>query len=135
MRVLVTASREHHSPYLIHRVLDTRYRTWCETAGDDDEFVVVHGDAPGGDQMAKVWARSRRALDARVRDEPYPADWDRHHRAAGPKRNAVMVSKGADVCEGFPIGRSPGTRGCMRLAKKAGIPTHEYKLPPSWKAG
>jgi hypothetical protein len=32
-----------------------------------------------------------------------------------------MVSLGADVCLAFPLGASPGTRGCMNIAERAGI--------------
>jgi hypothetical protein len=53
--------------------------------------------------------------------EAYPADWATFGKAAGPRRNAVMVASGADAVLAFPLGRSPGTRHCMRLAEKAGI--------------
>jgi hypothetical protein len=36
-----------------------------------------------------------------------------------------MVELGADFCIGFPLGESKGTRGCMELARKAGIPTFD----------
>jgi hypothetical protein len=38
-------------------------------------------------------------------------------------RNAEMVAKGARECIGFQIGKSNGTRNCIRLAEAAGIPT------------
>ena len=52
----------------------------------------------------------------------HPADWDKHGKAAGMIRNREMVALGADICLAFPIGRSPGTRACIREAQRAGIP-------------
>lgn len=45
----------------------------------------------------------------------------------GPLRNEAMVQLGADVYVALPKGQSPGTRHCMGLAERAGIPvlTHE----------
>jgi hypothetical protein len=133
LRVLVTASREHIDPVLIAMTLNQIYQDWCENHPEDTEFVVVHGDARGGDQIAKNWAMSKRSEDLRVNHESHPADWDRYHRAAGHVRNEKMVRQGADCCLAFPIGKSPGTRGCLRLAKKANIPTRVYEPAHSWK--
>jgi hypothetical protein len=49
-----------------------------------------------------------------------------HGRPGGPIRNKVMVDKGAAECHGFPMGASPGTRGCMKLADEAGIPVKDH---------
>jgi hypothetical protein len=92
---------------------------------------------------ADAWAVSRG-----IQREPHPADWDScawdcptepHRRlkrpgdtahpgmlpdycpSAGPRRNALMVGLGAELCIAAPVGRSLGTRNCMRLAKAAGI--------------
>jgi hypothetical protein len=53
--------------------------------------------------------------------EPHPADWAQHGKAAGMIRNREMVALGADVVLAFPLGRSPGTRGCIRTAEEAGL--------------
>lgn len=34
-----------------------------------------------------------------------------------------LIAPGARECLGFPLGKSPGTRDCMRSAEAAGIPT------------
>ncbi len=53
--------------------------------------------------------------------ERHEADWRTHSRAGGPIRNRVMVRAGAWRVLAFPIGRSPGTRDCIRAAQAAGL--------------
>ena len=79
--------------------------------------VVVHGDAPGADALAKAWAVSRG-----ITQEPYAARWDQEGRAAGPIRNARMIAAGADLCVAFPGGA--GTADLVAKATKSGIAVH-----------
>jgi hypothetical protein len=127
MRLLVTASREHANIRLIYMTLESIYQEWRTHATDDETFIVVHGNARGGDWIARRWVQGKHRLDDRVDHESHPADWGRHGKPAGHIRNKKMVDLGADRCVGFPIGESKGTRGCMRLAEKAGIPTKGYE--------
>lgn len=133
-----------------YRILITGSRHWtdrralvaalCKEIVDGlelhDQITVVHGNAKGADLMARGIA-----LDHLINEESHPADWDRcasecdptHRRrthlgtrdsycpTAGLRRNAAMVALGAQVCLGFPLGASRGTRHCMRLAREAGI--------------
>lgn len=62
------------------------------------------------------------------------ADWKQHGRAAGPKRNQLMVDLGATRMCAFPIGddtQSRGTWDCIRRARKAGIPVTIYGMGPT----
>ncbi|MPV51056.1 DUF2493 domain-containing protein [Pseudactinotalea sp. HY160] len=118
MRVLLTGSREWTDHDLVQTVLDDIRRS---AAGV--EVMLVHGNCPAGaDRIADdYWRR----LELPV--ETHPADWDRYGRCAGPIRNARMVGLGAALCIGFPLGRSAGTRGCIRLARAAGIPAFVFE--------
>lgn len=117
-----------------YRVLITGSRTWedwgaiggalTDAAGDRDpgSIVLVHGTAAGADTMA--------AIDAGGRGwtiEPHPADWNRHGRAAGFRRNAEMVASGADVCLAFIRDGSRGATHCAEAARKAGIPVRYFR--------
>jgi hypothetical protein len=137
-RVLGTGSRALTDRRLVWSELDAVAAFYAPR-----RIVLVHGDCPDGfDALADAWAVSRG-----IEREPHRADWDscvwdcpRGHRrwkrrgdtahpgmladycpGAGPRRNAVMVRLGAEVCVAAPVGRSYGTRGCMALAKRAGI--------------
>lgn len=112
MRILVTGSRTLPSETRVCETLD------AYTRNHPDPVVVVHGDCPTGtDQFAKHWASSTGA-----QQEPYPAQWTQHGRAAGPLRNQHMVDCGADLCLAFPTPDSRGTWDCIRRARAAGIP-------------
>lgn len=112
MRILITGSRDWEDVAAIRDAIRA-------AVGDHprDDVVVVHGAARGADTIA-----GKVAQHSGLVEERHPADWSKNGRAAGPIRNAEMVSLGADVCLAFPRGASRGTRGCMALAEKAGIP-------------
>jgi hypothetical protein len=111
-RILVTGSRDWTDRSAIHRAL-------LNAAGSIPftRVTVVHGAARGADGLAHDVA-----LKLGMMVEPHNAEWSRHGKSAGHVRNAHMVSLGADVCLAFPLGESRGTRGCMEMAERAGIP-------------
>lgn len=85
--------------------------------------VLVHGDCPtGADHLAMTLWTANGGVE-----EPHPADWARHGKGAGPRRNQEMVDLGADVCLAFPIGPSRGTRDCMSRAELAGIKVRAFE--------
>ena len=118
-RILVTGSRNW--PDGDGNIISIAILRWLEeqgwVVGVDPNPVVVHGGASGVDtvvdQMVRGWGWI---------PECHLADWVCYGRWAGHRRNAEMVALGADVCLAFPLGVSPGTRGCMRVAESAGIP-------------
>ena len=122
-RILVTGSRNWRDRQAIRDALDEALRRY-------GPFVLVHGACPprwdgkpGADALADEWGMDHRYLGVRV--ERHPADWDRYGNGAGPVRNREMVEAGALLCLAFPLGESPGTKGCMSLADAAGIPVIE----------
>lgn len=121
IRILVSGSRRFADRWAFHRAMVdelTARGQWDEAAErPTGEVVIVHGDAKGLDTIAREWAEFYG-----VPHEPHPADWVRWGASAGPRRNAEMVALGADVMHAWPIGESRGTRGCILLAEKAGIP-------------
>ncbi len=79
----------------------------------------------GADRFAYEYAVARDDIHILT----FPADWATHGRAAGPLRNAEMARRAASAksyfyeveCHAFPHGRSPGTRGCMKLLAERGL--------------
>ena len=81
--------------------------------------VVIHGAAAGADYFAGVAAAK---LGFKV--EPYPADWDKYGRAAGPVRNSLMLSHGKPTeVHAFHehIEQSTGTKDMVAKARRAGL--------------
>lgn len=115
-RILITGSRHHTDRELIEGAIERAVDGLRST-----EVTIIAGGAPGADSIAEQYAR-REQFNLEV----HLADWHKHGRSAGPKRNRAMVESGADVVLGFPIGPSIGTRGCMKMAREAGIEVIEY---------
>jgi hypothetical protein len=126
LRVLVTGSRNWTDPQAIADAL-TDVLEPRPTPGIP---VLVHGGARGADRLAdQIWRDFiQHGLDLHP-PEVHRADWERYGRRAGIVRNAEMIAAGAAVCLAFPIGESRGTRHCMQLAEKAGIPVVVHEGP------
>lgn len=112
-RVIITGCRHWRPEDLARRIA----RSLRSKHGDD--VVVVHGAAPGVDCTFDEACRIEG-----LRTEPHPADWEAYGNSAGPKRNAEMVSLGADFALAVHrnIRSSRGTRDCARKCLAAGIP-------------
>ncbi len=113
------------------RVLVTGSRTWTDTTTirsalaqvwGDGTAVLVSGACPrGADRIAEqLWTRWGGQI------ERHPADWNRHGRSAGYRRNAAMVELGADVCLAFIRDGSAGASHTAGLAEAAGIRTQRH---------
>lgn len=96
--------------------------------------TVYHGDARGADRMAHdvldIYCRDHTGdPDDDVTIIPFPADWDRYGKAAGPRRNQQMLDEmlthpGPKRVIAFYRGpHSRGTEDMIRRARAAGIET------------
>lgn len=80
-----------------------------------ERLVVIEGGARGADMLASVWATHQK-----VKHICFPADWQRHGRAAGHIRNLQMIQEGKpDLVLAAPGG--PGTQNMIKQAKQNGI--------------
>lgn len=77
---------------------------------------VVSGCAPGVDRLGERWAKAHRVPVAR-----FPADWRRHGRSAGFRRNAEMSGYG-EALVALWDGQSSGTRHMIGLMARKGAP-------------
>jgi hypothetical protein len=118
MRVLVCGGRDFDDQTLLYETLDALDRIYCFT-------LVINGAARGADSLAHRWAQDR-YIEARS----FPADWEKHGKAAGPIRNQKMLDEGKpSLVVAFPGGR--GTADMIARARQAGIAVHEIRQPPT----
>lgn len=80
--------------------------------------MVIQGGARGADALAKAWALKRGIHVAQV-----DALWAHNGRAAGPIRNAAMLTLRPQLVICFPGGS--GTASMKAMAQRAGLPVYE----------
>lgn len=114
VRILLTMSRSYTEWSTVRAVL-------TKVHAEYPDAVLVHGDAPKGDRdAAGIW----RSLGGK--DEPWPAQWAQHGKAAGFIRNTAMVESAPALVLAFINNGSKGASHCAQLAEDAGIPTVRY---------
>lgn len=134
--VLVTGSRFWDATQPIREAL----REQGEIAASRGQVpMLLHGECPWRPVAGRLCSADAIADWVATQElgwpvEAHPADWDRHGKAAGPRRNREMVQRRPAVCLAFPDTDRPsqGTRGCMQLARDAGIPVILGYSPKGW---
>ncbi len=112
MRVLVCGGRDYGNRdfvfYTLNRIKPT---------------LVIQGGATGADYLAKLWCEVNN-----ITCQEFKADWKTFGKAAGPIRNAKMLSEGKpDLVVAFPGGR--GTADMIKQASKANTQVLILKEP------
>ncbi len=109
------------------RVLVCGSRTWREQQPIREALerlpegsTVIHGAARGADEIAGIIAKQL-GLEVLA----FPADWEKHGKAAGPIRNTQMLREGRPhqvIAFTRDLSQSRGTANMVRQAKAAGVP-------------
>ena len=85
MKVIVCGGRDNYDYLYIHQKLN-------EIHVEQNITVLVHGSATGVDKICDQWA-SYQGIDVK----PYPADWQKLGKSAGPFRNRQMAHENKDA--------------------------------------
>jgi len=135
LRLLCTGSRHWRDWLPIRKVLGFYVGSVQGTV------TVIHGaqvsedketgEKWGADFIVDQIARELNViLPGRVIVDPHPAKWKLFGKRAGHLRNQEMVDlhfiTPIDLCLAWPLGKSPGTRDCMRRAALAHIPVENH---------
>lgn len=111
MRILVCGGRDYLNKERVFQTLDNIHRQRGITS-------IVEGGATGADELAAEWA-IKNGVDL----AECPANWNKHGKYAGPKRNKFMASLNIDGGVAFAGGA--GTQGMVDILKERGIKVME----------
>ena len=108
--VLVTGGRDYTDAVTVFDCL-------TKLDAQFQRMIVIHGDAAGADTLAYDVC-----IEVGIEQVRVPATWNKHHRAAGPIRNKLMLDlfPTTDLIMAFPGG--VGTANMKTQAEKLGIP-------------
>lgn len=111
MRILVCGSRDFTDILFLGKILDDIIYERSEYFNT----TIIEGGAKGADYLGKLYAKARYCNHVQ-----YPADWNKHGKAAGFIRNQQMLDEGKpDLVVAFKGGT--GTADMVRRARKAGV--------------
>lgn len=120
MIVIVCGGREYGDAVSLNAALDALHSR-------KPISTLIEGGAKGADSLAGAWASSRGVYRVTVH-----ANWEKHGKGAGPRRNSQMMTFGSYLaCDAqcdlgvvaFPGGS--GTADMKRQAKAAGLTVWE----------
>lgn len=114
MKVLITGDRDWTDEFPIDAII-----AGLLSLASPEPLILLHGKARGADRLVDQW-KSCAGVDVR----PFPADWDRYGRSAGPIRNRQMLNEEPDLVVAFhdDLDESKGTKDCVAEAARRGIP-------------
>ena len=114
MKLIVAGGRDYKNIKRALKILDTLHAKYIVIT------EVVSGCCPTGvDKMGETWAEIESIPIKR-----FPADWDKHGRAAGPIRYKQMAEH-SDILALFPGGK--GTTSMYNEAKKADVAIYDFR--------
>ena len=120
MRVLVSGAREWRSPQSIKDVLFDLYDL------HDGKITVAQGGCRGVDQLTDMICD-----ELHIYCKTYNADWDKHGRSAGIKRNIEMFNiEKPNLVLAFHrdlFGKSRGTLHMVQYAHEQGCEVRIYQ--------
>jgi hypothetical protein len=117
MRVLVTGGRDFLNQAFVWNTLTELARTAAENG---DKIHLAEGGANGADTLAYQWA-----IEHDIHVDTYVAQWNRDGNAAGPIRNAHMLTDfKPDLVVAFPGGK--GTADMIAKARRKKIEVREF---------
>lgn len=114
-RVIVAGSRSFDSFSLLQQKLD-------KILANLDNVEIVSGGAKGADTLGEHYAELR---DLAVKR--FPANWEKHGKGAGYRRNEVMA-KYATHLIAFWDGKSKGTKHMIALGARHGLKVRVVKI-------
>lgn len=118
MRIIIAGTRTFSDYVLLKKTMDDIISTLAE-----QRITVISGGAKGADKLGEEWLSERLENSRSLVNWDlirFPADWDKHGKAAGPIRNEEMANN-ADMCVVFWDGKSKGSAHMIKTALKKSL--------------
>ncbi len=115
IRMIVAGTRTFEDYALMREKLD-RIILGLQEDYPGAPVVIISGNAKGADQLG-----IRYAMERNLSFHRFPAQWHQYGKAAGPMRNAQMLTyakKGIPALVAFWDGKSRGTDNMIRAARR-----------------
>ena len=112
-RCIVAGSRTFDNYSALAKKMDA---SLARQVKEGNAVTIISGTARGADLIGERYARDRG-----FQVERFPADWNRHGKAAGYRRNAEMAGV-ANAVVVFWDGYSLGTQHMITIAKDHRLP-------------
>lgn len=116
-KVIIAGGRDFDDYEKLSEICDKIFEAIVKHSEEDLEFEIVSGGARGADKLGEIYA-----LDRGYSVKRFPANWDKHGKSAGFRRNAEMSEYG-DILIAFWDNRSRGTKNMIDLANARKMPT------------
>ncbi len=116
MKVIIAGSRTFNN----FQLLIKHIMLFQEQIGEITE--VVSGTARGADKLGEQWA-----IDSETPIKRFPANWNKHGRSAGYRRNEEMAEY-ADALIAFQENNSKGTEHMINIATNKGLPCYIVRI-------
>ena len=113
VRIIIAGTRRFNDYRLLRRILSEAAGTYPK-----EQLEIISGGAKGADGLGELFAERNNLKLTR-----FPADWNRHGKAAGPIRNRQMAEyAGKDgLLVAFWDEESRGTRNMIETAEECGL--------------
>ena len=112
-RIIIAGGRDFNDYNLLKEKVDNLISEKRKT----HQIYIVSGKARGADSLGEKYANENG-----LNIMEFPADWDKHGRSAGYKRN-VEMAENADALIAFWDGESRGTKHMIDIAKEKNLLT------------
>lgn len=136
VKIIIAGPRDFNNQSFVFSALDMVFSklTKNQREGNNpleiknlENIEIVEGGATGVDSLAKSYA-----INKNIKYKEFPADWNKHGRAAGPIRNKQMAEY-SDALIAFRYVDNPsrGTKNMIRQAKESNLKIITVNIRPT----
>lgn len=136
VKVVIAGPRDFNNQSFVFSALDMVFSKLFKNQNEYDNSLringsgnieIVEGEATGIDSLAREYAISKD-----IKYKEFPADWNKHGKAAGPIRNKQMAEY-SDILIAFRYVDNPsrGTENMIRQAKENKLKVITVNIRPT----